>query len=391
MKIIRSTFFRKVKSEYGNFDFQADNGFELRSYIDFVSKFIIVEESPIEKKSGIPYTPKLYVINPKNGEVIDPKTFKKYFDYDKKEILSADGKYKLFYQRIHNDETGRDHKEEELIELENNKKITSSKGIVFSKDPLKNALERYYEDQERRRMEQEKIDAQLTLKEHYDYCKKNLVDNRFILGYYTENQAFKLVYKNELFQLFQAKRTNQTIPVKDLEFKPSKSFNILTEFWNNFILNKKWYLDNSPFKDELEFKEDRIIAKFLISEANRIRKEGDFTKDEYKKLSVWENQVYTESIRRSEYKQYCAHCQNPRYFSARYPKCICRDCYKLITDEKGNKLVFYNTEAMGHGCQGYYAGEEPRKEYDSNICYIEGTKYYAEEARFGGIVIQQKE
>lgn len=58
---------------------------------------------------------------------------------------------------------------------------------------------------------------------------------------------------------------------------------------------------------------------------------------------------------------------------------------------KPNNSNFYNSHFGGYGCQGYYVETEPKEKYDSNICYIGDEEYYAEEARFGGIVIQKKE
>lgn len=390
MKIVKSTFFRKVKSEYGNFDFKPEPGFELRSYVDYESKLIVVEESPINKKSGVGYMPNQHIVNPSNAEILEFDEYKDYFDYNEKEIISEDGKLKLIYQRKHNKETNRDYKEEKLIEVETDKVLSTGKGIVFHKEPLKNALERYQEDIKRRAKEKERIDAQFTLDEHYSYCISNLTEGKFIIGYYDKQQAFKLNYSNSNFKLSVAEMTKNRV-TEHLIFETHKSFKNLDEFWHHFVSNPKWYLDYSPFKENIEWKEDRIIAKLLVNEGNKIRKLRKFTKDEYRSLSTWENQVYTDSIKRSEYKQYCSNCGEPRSFSARYPKCICGNCYPLITDKNGRKLVFYNTEAMGHGCQGYYLGDEPKEKYETNICYINEIEYYAEEARFGGIVIQQKD
>lgn len=390
MKILKSTFFKKVKSDYGNFDFKPDEGYELRTYIDFESKLIVVEESPIKKPSGVPYSPKQYIVDPKEGEILKFDEYKKYFNYELQEIVSEDGKFKLEYQRKHDEKTGKDYREEKLIELESDKVISTGKGIVFHADKLKNALERHYDNLERRRVQAEKIAAQKTLDEHYELCKEKLINDRFILGYFDQQQVFKIIYSGEQYILFEAIKTSLR-NLNEAEFKEKSKFESLDIFWRDFTKDDKWYLNYSPFKNGIEFKEDRIIAKFIINEANKIRKKGDFTKEEYMKLNAWENQVYTETIRRNEYKQYCSNCGNERSFSARYPKCICGNCYDLTTDKNGRKVTFYNTELMVHGCQGYFVDVEPKEKYDSNICYIGDDEFYAEEARFGGIVIQKKE
>lgn len=81
----------------------------------------------------------------------------------------------------------------------------------------------------------------------------------------------------------------------------------------------------------------------------------------------------------------CPICSSPVPHQARYPKAVCLGCFKKACDNKGRLLSFYNIDAAG----GYKAivaatGEE----YHSHVCYINGVKCYADEARFGGIVIE---
>jgi hypothetical protein len=40
------------------------------------------------------------------------------------------------------------------------------------------------------------------------------------------------------------------------------------------------------------------------------------------------------------------------------------------------------------GCQGMYL--DTQEKFDNNICYIQGHKCIADEARFGGVVIQME-
>lgn len=97
----------------------------------------------------------------------------------------------------------------------------------------------------------------------------------------------------------------------------------------------------------------------------------------------------SKTINNREDKQFCPNCRESVKKNLRYPKYLCRNCVKLITDENGRKLVFYNTHILGYGCQGYYVDRTQREKYNSNICFIRTQKYFAEEARFGGIVIQE--
>ncbi len=53
----------------------------------------------------------------------------------------------------------------------------------------------------------------------------------------------------------------------------------------------------------------------------------------------------------------------------------------------GRELLFYNVSFSG-GYIAYYADGDSKEEYKSHDCYIDGIKCRADEARFGGIVIE---
>ena len=84
-------------------------------------------------------------------------------------------------------------------------------------------------------------------------------------------------------------------------------------------------------------------------------------------------------------RQYCPICSMPVQPSGRYPHYLCAACAKRAVDINGRALSFFNVSLSG----GYNAKFTYTKEtYNSHICYIDGLKCYADEARFGGIVIQ---
>ena len=85
-------------------------------------------------------------------------------------------------------------------------------------------------------------------------------------------------------------------------------------------------------------------------------------------------------------KQHCPICSNEVIPMSRYSNYICDKCIKEATDGEGRKVVFGNTNVLGHGCQGKYRATD--EEYETNICFIKGMKCKAQEAYFGGIVIQ---
>jgi len=89
-----------------------------------------------------------------------------------------------------------------------------------------------------------------------------------------------------------------------------------------------------------------------------------------------------------EKHQYCPICLAEVTPSQRYPRYLCSDCDAKATDENGRLLVFSNVSLSG-GFVARYA--DTGEERDSHICFIDGVKCRADEARFGGIIIQPLE
>jgi predicted amidophosphoribosyltransferase len=84
-------------------------------------------------------------------------------------------------------------------------------------------------------------------------------------------------------------------------------------------------------------------------------------------------------------EQLCPICGKAQKKIPRYPDYICRDCAKRASDEQGRPLEFFNQGMSG----GFYARHVgTREKSDNHICFIDGIKCWADEARFGGIVIQ---
>ena len=82
----------------------------------------------------------------------------------------------------------------------------------------------------------------------------------------------------------------------------------------------------------------------------------------------------------------CPICNAPLKSYTRYPNYVCESCAKKATDEAGRQLRFYNLGMDG----GFGASYTDNNEiYPSHTCYIEGIKCYADEHRFGGIVIEK--
>lgn len=84
----------------------------------------------------------------------------------------------------------------------------------------------------------------------------------------------------------------------------------------------------------------------------------------------------------------CSICNIKLEKVKRYPRYICQKCVSKATDITGRRLIFSNADYSG----GFIAVYEDAKEiYDSHICYVENIKCFADEARFGGIVVEKME
>jgi len=87
----------------------------------------------------------------------------------------------------------------------------------------------------------------------------------------------------------------------------------------------------------------------------------------------------------TEDKYYCPICSKRLRPVKRYPRYVCKECSKQVCDESGKSVSFSNIDVFG-GLIGHYIDTE--EEYKTQYCYIKSTKCKAEEARFGGVVIQ---
>ena len=87
-------------------------------------------------------------------------------------------------------------------------------------------------------------------------------------------------------------------------------------------------------------------------------------------------------------QQFCPVCNQAVSSYPRYPRYLCKDCAARAVDIQGRKLEFFNASLSG-GFVARYA--DTQEEYGSNVCYVDGLKCWADEARFGGIVIERVE
>lgn len=85
--------------------------------------------------------------------------------------------------------------------------------------------------------------------------------------------------------------------------------------------------------------------------------------------------------------QHCPICGTAVRPNPRSPNYLCQTCAVRAVSRDGRPLAFSNTGASG-GYAAQYA--DSGEAYDSHDCYVDGILCHADEARFGGIVIQRR-
>jgi hypothetical protein len=403
MKILKSNIFKKRKCEFGNFELEPDNGWKIsQSFVDFESGLLVVSTSDENESNwkntgfGSRTIPnKEYIIDLKIGEFLPREMWSNYFSYKPKEIISDDGKYKLITTRIHNIDRDSDSIQEELIEISSNKIISSGKSLAFNEKKRETALESLYREQEEILKRKAELDDMPTLSEFLEQELKKTESGQVILDYFNSKFIFKLVFNGSLFELSKVQSKYQhNVELDSLNYQREDSFNTIEDFAAKYLNNKEWFLDNSPFnKEKGVAKPNQVLKKFVVEFFNRLREKHDFTFEEYNKIQQWENFYYQpDSVKPKEYKQYCSSCKKSVSYYPRYPKYICSDCAsKKKTNKEGLELSFSNVGMSGGLRVVYKKDGEIIKEDTSEwqkLCFIEGKRFIATEARFGGIVIQ---
>lgn len=84
----------------------------------------------------------------------------------------------------------------------------------------------------------------------------------------------------------------------------------------------------------------------------------------------------------------CPLCGVAMTFNPRYPRAVCIVCASRASDAKGQALDFFNADFGGGFVAVYRDGGE---RYDSHECFVDGRACRADEARFGGIVVELSE
>ena len=93
--------------------------------------------------------------------------------------------------------------------------------------------------------------------------------------------------------------------------------------------------------------------------------------------------------------QRCPHCDAPVHRNRRYPDYLCSSCANLEKrDEHGRKVTFTNASISGGLVVHFWEDGEISRRDESQTrftCLIEGKRYIAREAHFGGVVLRPEQ
>ena len=403
MEIIISKLFRPRKCEYGDFELVPESGWKLSQiFKDYESKLLVVSVSCEDKSkwtdngyNGWAIPTKEFKINLDTLRILEFNEWKEYFNYEKIEFISEDQKYKLITQRVYEPKRNSDGIKEELYDIELNKLISSSESIAFNSEKRDNILENLYRSIKEREEQKRILEAKPNLTEFYLKELDNLKEADIVIGYIDNSNTYKLAFELNQFILSKSDK----VPTdygdwKTMDFYTIQKYSTLDDFWEDFTKDNQWFLKNRMHQTLSE--KPLTLTKHIISYFNKLREKHNFTFKEYDNINEWQNSVWSEEYKRTELKQWCSACYKEVNYQGRYPKYICSDCAtKDILDNEGNFLDFSNLGLSGgfniirKNKDGQIVEEDSTKEFCD--CIIDGKVYIAQEARFGGIVIQLKE
>ena len=207
-----------------------------------------------------------------------------------------------------------------------------------------------------------------------------LNNDEIILQFTKEDSIYQIKYDNENFNLYQGEIPLKVDDYVHLNLKNKiGTFNTIDEFWTQLTTNKNWFIDVASSKT------NQVMEKFIITSHNRILEQGEISYKEHEKLHSWMNTCFNRKVERNVYWQFCSNCRERVFYNPRYPKHACRNCVNLIKDEFGNQLDYQNTHEL-------FGSRFRLKSSQTEVkIFIDKDEYWAEEARFGGIVHQKKE
>ncbi|MFC5873165.1 hypothetical protein SAMN05443633_1128 [Chryseobacterium arachidis] len=394
MKILKSTFFRPRKCQYGNFELSPDKGWEiLQSFIDFESGLLVVSTIKSKEdrlKSGVQPETKQYLINLQSLQILFSDDYKEYFDYGLNESYSPDGKLRLISQRIHDKQRNNDFFAEKLYDTKMGTLISSGESLAFTADRRENLLKRHYATLKLKQESQLNEAEKLSLSDLESIHKAVLKKDEPIISFFDEFYCYKLIHTGTHFEILR-----YSLNGKDSENIPAylSTFLSIEDFWKEIATDPNWFRALSI--EQQESFQPFVLSRKVLETFNSLKKEKKLSYEQLEKIYGWEKVFIHQDLKPGEVKQFCSNCTKEVRYNPRYPKYICSICSsKDKYSQDGMLLEFYNTDLSG-GLKIVYKDIDGNvlREDDSKaecLCLIDGKEFTAQEARFGGIVIQKK-
>lgn len=209
------------------------------------------------------------------------------------------------------------------------------------------------------------------LDEWYQQDLAQLKDG-LLMKYQGQEATFELIQQEGCCYLYQISNLESEVPAHSGKTLLN-SFDSPDDFWTWFVGQPNWYLMFAPRHV------DAVFARNLIGYINDLLKKRalDFNNEQHDQIYSWAQEVWSERTDPA-FTQYCVRCGARVMYQPRYPRHICQECVQLLTRRDGKPLDWGKVENRMHqnrtGKVRVYIGQEV---------------YWAEEARFGGIVVQK--
>ena len=343
-----------------------------------------------------------YVIDPGRARILTREEWSRYYSYATVTEVSADGRLELRTTRSPRGDD--DYLFEVLRSRETGQVLSKSSSIAFRETAPASLMTRFVQEQERSAAERARIAALPSLDEVFARERDRLQPGDVLLkfGARPENvddyitrgasRLYVLRFDDPGFGLY-ASAPGAKIGDDPRDYRRVRSYRVLEEFTAGYLATKADLLRWQPFgfRGGAD-KANRLLLRHVVHVLNELRRRHDFTALEYDQLRSWESVFYVaNTVHPNEYRQYCPNCGSSVTYYPRYPKFICRACVALLVDEDGYGVSFGNV-GIGGGVRGYRKVDGETVPFDPpgqlGRCYIGGRAFDAEEARFGGVVVQ---
>ncbi|WP_072961366.1 hypothetical protein [Chryseobacterium arachidis] len=268
--------------------------------------------------------------------------------------------------------------------------IRSGESLAFTADRGENLVERHYATLKLQKESQRKETEKLSLSDLESIHKAVLKKDEPIISFFDEFYRYKLIYTGIHFEIL-----IYSLNGKDSESIPAKlsTFLNIEDFWKEVTADPNWFMALSIHQQESL--QPFVLSRKVIETLNSLKKEKELSYGQHEKIYAWEKVFIHPDLKAGKVKQFCSNCTKEVKYNLRYPKYICSICSsKDKYSQEGMLLEFYNTDLSG-GLKIIYKDIHGNvlREDDSKaefLCLIDGKEFTAQEARFGGIVIQKK-